>query len=64
LLTCDVGRGEGAELGDLLPHLRGVVVEKIECTPSAVVVGARYWPAEAACPGCGTWSSRVHGRRQ
>jgi transposase len=60
-LTADVGRGEGAELGDLLPHLRGVVVEKIECTPSAVVVGARYWPAGAACPACGTWSSRVHG---
>jgi transposase len=36
-------------------------VEKIECTPSAVVIRACYWPAEAACPACGTWSSRVHG---
>lgn len=53
--------GEGAELGDLLPHLRALVVEKIECTPSAVVIRACCWPAGAACPACGTWSSRVHG---
>jgi transposase len=53
--------GEGAELGDLLPHLGSVIVDKIECTPSAVVFKARYQPAEAACPVCGTWSSRVHG---
>ena len=53
--------GEGAELGDLLPHLRDLIVETIECTPSAVVIRARCWPAGAACPACGTWSSRVHG---
>jgi hypothetical protein len=53
--------GEGAELGDLLLHLRGVVVEKIDCTASAVVIQARCCPATAACPACGTWSSRVHG---
>jgi transposase len=53
--------GEGAELGDLLPHLRDLVVEKIDCTLSAVVVRARCWPSQAACPACGTWSSRVHG---
>ena len=35
-------------------------MDKIECTPSAVVFRARWWPAEAACPACGTWSSRVH----
>jgi transposase len=52
--------GKGAELSDLLPHLGSVIVDKIECTPSAVLVRARYWPAGAACPGCGTWSSRVH----
>jgi hypothetical protein len=52
---------KGAELGDLLPHLRGVVVEEIGCTPSAVVVRARCCPARAACPACGTWSARVHG---
>jgi transposase len=52
--------GEGAGLGDLLPHLSSVIVDKIECTPSAVLFTARYWPAEAACPACGNWSSRVH----
>jgi transposase len=52
--------GEGAELGDLFPHLSSVIVDKIECTPSAVLVTARYWPAQAVCPACGTWSSRVH----
>lgn len=53
--------GEVAELGDLLPHLRDLMVEKIECRPSAVVIRACYWPAQAACPACGTCSSRVHG---
>jgi transposase len=53
--------GDGAELGDLLPYLRGLIVEKIDCTLSAVVIWARCWPAQAACPACGTWSSRVHG---
>jgi len=51
---------EGAELGDLLPHLRGLVVEKLDCMPSAVVIKARCSPAGAACPACGSWSSRVH----
>jgi transposase len=37
------------------------MVERIECTPSAVVIRACWWPAEAVCPACGTWSSRVHG---
>jgi transposase len=37
-----------------------VIVDQIECTPSAVVFRARYQPAGAACPACGTWSSRVH----
>jgi transposase len=50
----------GADLGELLPHLRGVVMEKIDCTPSAVVITARCCPGKAACPACGTWSSRVH----
>jgi transposase len=40
--------------------LSSVIVDKIECTPSTVVFRARWWPAEAACPACGTWSSRVH----
>jgi transposase len=53
--------GEGAWLGDLLPHLRELIVEKIDCTLSAVVIWARFWPSLAACPACGTRSSRVHG---
>ena len=52
--------GASGELGDLLPHLRGLVVEEIECTPSAVMMRARCWPSGAACLACGTWSSRVH----
>jgi transposase len=52
--------GEGAKLGDLFPHLSSVIVDKIECTASAVVFRARCWLAEAACPACGTCSSRVH----
>lgn len=56
------GRRSGsATLDDLLPHLRGLALEGIECTPSAVVIWARCRPAEAVCPACGTWSSRVHG---
>jgi transposase len=37
------------------------MVEKTECMPSAVVIRARWQPAEAVCPACGAWSSRVHG---
>ena len=58
----DGAAGEGAGLGDLLPHLRDLIVETIECTPSAVIIRACCQQAGAACPGCGTWSSRVHGR--
>jgi hypothetical protein len=42
--------GSAAELGDLLPHLREVIVEKIECTPSAAVLQAHCGPSPAACP--------------
>ena len=59
--VADGTAGEGAEPGDLLPHLRDLIVEKIDCTLSAVVIRARCWPSQAACPACGTWSSRVHG---
>jgi transposase len=67
-VTCPASRtiagghaGKDSELGDLLPHLRGLGVEKIDCTPSAVVIRARCWPSQAACPASGTRSSRVHG---
>ena len=52
--------GSSAEVGDLLPHLRDLVVEQVEATPSAVVITARWRPPGAACPACGTWSSRIH----
>jgi transposase len=53
--------GAGAvEIADLLPHLRGVVVERVECTADGLVISARWQPVRAACPGCGAWSSRVH----
>jgi hypothetical protein len=35
--TADTAAG----LGDLLPHLHGVIVDEIECLPSAVVFRAR-----------------------
>jgi hypothetical protein len=50
-----------AVLGELFPHLSGVIVDGIESTPAGVVVAARYQPAQAQCPACRTWSSRVHG---
>jgi DNA-directed RNA polymerase subunit N (RpoN/RPB10) len=55
------GSGAGVvELAALLPHLRGVVIEQVECTAGGLVIAARWQPARAACPRCGTWSSRVH----
>ena len=53
--------GGGAGIGELLPHLSSVIVDAIECTPSAVILWARCWPAQAACPACGARSSRAHG---
>ena len=44
----------------LFPHLRGLVVERIEPAGAGVVIGARSRAPGAACPACGTWSSRVH----
>jgi len=52
--------GGGAKVSDLLPHLRDLVVEKIEAMPSAVVITACWRPPKAPCPACGAWSSRVH----
>jgi transposase len=53
---------DAAALGGLLPHLGGLVLERIECTGAAVEIGARSRPAGAACPACAAWSSRVHSR--
>ena len=55
------GSGAGVvELAALLPHLRGVVIEQVECTAGGLVIAARWQPARAVCPRCGAWSSRVH----
>jgi transposase len=51
----------GRELCEwLLPHLRGLWVERIEPAEAGVVIEARSRAAGAGCPACGTWSSRVH----
>jgi transposase len=42
------------------PHLRGLRVERIEPAGAGVVIEGRSRAAGAACPACGTWSSRVH----
>ena len=48
------------ELADLLPHLRGLVIQQVECTADALVIAARWQPSQAACPRCRTRSARVH----
>ena len=49
------------DLGVLLPHLAGVVVEAVTAA-GLLLVTARARAPEAACPGCGTVSGRVHSR--
>ena len=50
------------ELGILLPHLAGVIVEEVAVTAGLLLVMARARAPEAACPKCGTVSGRVHSR--
>jgi transposase len=50
------------ELGILLPHLAGVIVEEVALAPGLLLVMARSRASEAACPKCGTVSGRVHNR--
>ena len=45
----------------LLPHLAGVVAERAREEAGRVALLVRPAAAEAACPGCGTLSGRVHG---
>jgi transposase len=49
-----------AGLGVLLPHLAGLVVEEVVVTSGLVCCRVRSAAAGACCPGCGTWSGRVH----
>jgi transposase len=46
----------------LLPHLAGAVVTGAGEVAGRVVLAVRPAAAQAACPGCGTLSGRVHGR--
>jgi hypothetical protein len=56
-------------VNDLLPQLDellfssigGVSVVAVEMTDTVVRVEVRTTTREAACPGCGCWSARVHG---
>ena len=50
------------ELGVLLPHLAGVIVEGVAAAAGLLLVLARARPGTAACPACGTVSARVHSR--
>jgi hypothetical protein len=44
------------ELGILLPHLAGVIIEGVAVAAGLLVVTARARATEAACPECGTVS--------
>jgi len=46
----------------LLPHLAGVVVERIARVDGVIEIGARARGSTATCPGCGAPSDRVHSR--
>ena len=50
------------ELGILLPHLAGAIVEEVAVTAGLLLVRARARAPEAACPKCETVSGRVHSR--
>lgn len=50
------------DLGVLLPHLAGVIVEEVTAAAGLLLVLARARAATAACPACGTVSGRVHSR--
>jgi transposase len=50
------------DLGVLLPHLAGVIVEEVTVAAGLLLVMARARAPEAACPKCETVSGRVHSR--
>jgi transposase len=50
------------DLGVLLPHLAGVIVEEVKAAAGLLLLVARARAATAACPACGTVSGRVHSR--
>ena len=50
------------ELGILLPHLAGVIVDGVAVAAGLLLVAARARAGTAACPACGAVSGRVHSR--
>jgi transposase len=54
--------GAAVELGFLLPHLAGAVIEGVVAADGLLLVLARARAGRAACPACGTASARVHSR--
>jgi transposase len=50
------------DLGVLLPHLAGVIIEEIAVAAGLLRLLARAKAASAACPKCGAESGRVHSR--
>ena len=50
------------DLGILLPHLAGVIVEGVAAAAGLLLVMARARAPGAACPRCGTMSGRIHSR--
>jgi Transposase/zinc-finger of transposase IS204/IS1001/IS1096/IS1165 len=50
------------ELGILLPHMAGVVIEGVVVAAGLLLVLARARAGAAACPACGSVSGRVHSR--
>ena len=51
---------EGIGLGELVPHLRGLLIDQVSCAAASVELEARSCLAGAACRACGAWPSRVH----
>jgi hypothetical protein len=49
-------------LSVLLPHLAGVLIEKVEWSGAGVLVWARVRADDGTCPSCGGRSRRVHSR--
>ena len=50
------------EVGDLLPHLAGLVVDEVLAGSGGLCIRGRVRAREASCPACGMASGRVHSR--
>lgn len=56
-----MGRDRAPAKELLFPSIADVAVVSVDVNIEIVRVDAQCTAAGAACPGCGTWSSRVHG---